>query len=664
MDSLFAYSPAVMLYEKGSRPPASGGLADMISFASTGGHLFGDLGTDRHKQLSQYFGAVASCVRYRSQIIGQVPTLVRVGTKDEKTKADWQRRAWAMKAKSFEMGRGRDPGPPPFGRRWVSALVRKSMAGGVRQNEELEYLDDADGPVRLFNDPNGPQTGEQLWPLINTYLDLCGVAYLWVVPDSSGQPAALWVIPSSWVEEVPRDAGTPKGEFFRCYRVRSSGTTELPPYDATVKQPNGGVIRFCVESPLSPLLPDSRVFAHRFDVDMLGMIQSARYAGLQNAGEIGTSIEMDPDVSVAPDVLARFVDQFQAKYAGVFNQNKVTFVPPGFTINRPPPGREASYAQSEQAAWERVFEVFDIDYNAVFKAGNSNYAAPAVARQNFRFNTVMPRQKYIASVLTEKLCPAFGKGVRAVFEDGGGYADPQEKRANFMAAMNAPTGSAVTLNEIRKELCGLEPVDDPNADELWVKPGFVLLTDMDEAGQDVMAGGSGGAFGDSGKVPRGTFGDEKPENEGETGGLDDEDAGSLFGKEVRHSVTDGRFMPSAMGAMVSMGGAVSKFAKGVQRKADELVEWVRGVGLEQGVTGDRVTGMVDSLMQVMATKHHDAIRDHLGVDHQTAVEVASHVIAHVSHRLRTRLAKEFEQYNRLVQLGLFDVPSENGVCHE
>jgi hypothetical protein len=656
METQYAYSPPVILVDKADRPQSiNGGLASIVNInTSYSSRSFGDFGSDKQTQVSQYFGAVASCVRYRSQVIGQVPSAVRVGTKEERTKSEYNRRAWSIRYKHFADGRGDDPGycPPS---RWMSDIKKKSAAGNVRSHEELEYLDNEHPLVRLLNDPNGPQTGEQFWPLLNTYLDLCGVAYVWVVPDSAGIPAAMWVVPSQLVEEVPRDAKTEPGELIGYFKINGVGSVNIGSWDTTSTKGrfgNGGIIRFSVDSPLGVLVPDSRVFAHRFDVDMLGMIQSARYASLQNGGEAGAVIEIDPNVNVEANVMQRFIDQFQQRYAGINNQNKPWWMPAGFKMNRSDSSREVALSGSEQKAWERVWEIFDLDYNAMVKAGNANYAAPAVARQNFRFNVVVPRHKYLASVLTEKLCPVYGVQTRVIFEDAGGYQDPQEKRANFQAAAQYPTGPAITINEYRKELLNLEPIDDPAADMLWASPGMVPLEDLVQMSADTST------------VPRGTVPTNTPENQGQSvvdefknalGNSIEPDEleaakilmGKLFTKEMggrsegvdsmgrRYRIEDGKRVPIGDGGDVK--SKLKTLAEGVKKKSQELAVKVSDAVREKGVPVDKVNAFIDGFMQTMAVKQFDAFHHHLGLDYQTTIEILTHVVAHATSAIKKKL---------------------------
>jgi len=85
---------------------------------------------------------------------------------------------------------------PPYRRKALSV---------VRPHEELEPLE-ADAPLRrLIENPNPMDTSFDLFYESQMFLELCGVSYLWAIPNDWGVPCELWTLPSHWV--WPRTGG-------------------------------------------------------------------------------------------------------------------------------------------------------------------------------------------------------------------------------------------------------------------------------------------------------------------------------------------------------------------------------------------------------------------------------------------------------------------------
>ena len=90
-------------------------------------------------------------------------------------------------------------------------------------------------------------------------------------------------------------------------------------------------------------------------------------------------------------------------------------------------------------------------------------------RENYLDFTLLPDARLIESVLTEKLCPWFGVGIRARF-DFSEHPTMLDRQLRHGDALQKVTGGAIlTVNEARKKLREV-PLEDPAADELRQAP--------------------------------------------------------------------------------------------------------------------------------------------------------------------------------------------------
>jgi hypothetical protein len=104
-----------------------------------------------------------------------------------------------------------------------------------------------------------------------------------------------------------------------------------------------------------------------------------------------------------------------------------------------------------------------------------------------------------AALLTERLLPRFGDAnLRAIYTPDTATEDPDAKRADWQVAVGA---RAVTINEIRTELLGLEPSEDPTADELPQDPLTSAAGWDMEPGQEKPPGEFGGEVPKPPKIP-------------------------------------------------------------------------------------------------------------------------------------------------------------------
>jgi phage portal protein BeeE len=315
-----------------------------------------------------------------------------------------------------------------------------------------------------------------------------------VVPNGAGVPVEMWVLPSQWV--TPRCDGI-TGKMVDYFEVRAvNGPVEYFDPDEIIWSKN--------DSPWHPLYCSSRVQNASTTIDAYEMTETARYCGLENGIMAGGVLSFPADVQTDQAIIDRLEARLLAKNGGPTNILRPLITEGGLTWTPPDGGWELAYLQSSDQLRKYIMAHFGLDESMMGFANHSTYAAAVITESSLFKRVFAPRLENRAATLTECLLTRFGTDLKAIYLPTVTMMDPDTKRGDWQVAISA---NAVTKNEVRVELLGLEKSEDPAADELPTDMMSALGGDMagwdDEPGQEK----PDGAFG---KVPRpdmGTFGE-------------------------------------------------------------------------------------------------------------------------------------------------------------
>jgi phage portal protein BeeE len=627
----------------------------------------GSAQVDKLNQVQQFFGWTSACVRYKARLVGRVPRAVRLATAAERAK---DHRDYRLRVKAFAEGR---LATPPAARRWVGKAARltrggvKGVVGPDRADaaEELEHLGDDHPLSRLLADPNGPDVGVVFWPYFASFYHLCGESFLWKVRDDAHRVVELWVLPSHWV--TPRSDGD---RFFAYYEVRAWGAS-----GGVEKLDANDVVHWRWPGLAHPASPFSEAQAAAAPIDTHQMIQAVRYSLLQNGAQIGGVLKLPTGANdLSQDSLNRLLARFQSQFAGVYNAGRPLIVPGDGDYTHPPAEFELALGQSEDQARKNVMAAFGLDESLMGFSNESTYAGSVVTWKRLRHAIIQPDHEVLAAVLSERLAPEFGDDLACVFPDEGGLEDPAERRADWQAAMAHPLGPAVTWNETRVTLLGLEPVDDDAADKLWGQPALVPAEHLGEGGD---LGGLVGEGGGTPGVPPGPA-EPPPDDGGQTPRPGGEFGATLEGAKAHGpppspldvlgaAVLEALGVPAAKdhgpppspglvldparhrwvrpdggdagegggadaSAHPAVGGALAKLTAGAAALATKFRAACAGLDPAD------VLGTIDDWARLWVTHHADPVAHHLGVDAVTAGLVLAHVLGHAADGVRRHLA--------------------------
>lgn len=80
---------------------------------------------------------------------------------------------------------------------------RSKALSVIKPHDDLEPMGNDHPLRRLLENPNPVDTTFDILYESQMFQELCGVSYIWAVPNSlNGTPCELWVIPSNWVRPM------------------------------------------------------------------------------------------------------------------------------------------------------------------------------------------------------------------------------------------------------------------------------------------------------------------------------------------------------------------------------------------------------------------------------------------------------------------------------
>lgn len=355
----------------------------------------------------------------------------------------------------------------------VGAYYHKSLSV-VKPHEELEPVDDDHLLKRLIEHPNPMDTSFDLLYELSLFMELCGVAYLWAVPNGAGVPSELWVIPSHWV--WPRTGGsryvTPSNPYaeqlIQYYEIRpwggmgSSGILRFPPDE---------VIMFPWKSPINKIDGYSTLSAVSQWIDTEESISKSRWSQFINQARPEFWVELGPEYEdPTEDQIERVAAKFMNKYQGEYNFGKPIFTPPGAKVTplsfNP---TEMSYFSSEEQIRDMILSAFSVPKSVVGISNDMTFGSLLAATANFCTFCINPRFAMLGLRLTKFLAPFFAEGDEhpRIWWDDCSPADPAQLNSDITTDASQ---LAITPNEIRV-LRGRKPYENGGDDPMGNGPG-------------------------------------------------------------------------------------------------------------------------------------------------------------------------------------------------
>lgn len=316
--------------------------------------------------------------------------------------------------------------------------------------------------VDVWNSANPQQTGVELTRDLFAYRLISGNAYLVMETFGTSRVQELWTLPSHLVEPVPGANRTERGFVFN-----RGGRREFIPAEFVIQwrafnpddEPVGS----------GELESVQHAYENRYDSGRLRQ-KMLRSGGMANgffrlAGS--DKREVNP---LGPVDRKAAIEALTKMYGGIDNMGRARildvweFVQTGMTVD------QLKLLESDSANDAEICRSLGVPPWLVgIKEGNALSTGSQIDERLYWQNRIKPLVEFRDRLLTERLCPRFGTGIR-MRTDFSGVLALQQPVLNAAQQLVALTGRPVmTTNEMRKTL-GLPPIADPSADELYEKP--------------------------------------------------------------------------------------------------------------------------------------------------------------------------------------------------
>lgn len=338
------------------------------------------------------------------------------------------------------------------------------------------------------------------------FLYLTGCVYWWIVPDLTGKPVEMWVIPSHWVtDEVFDKSGR------LSHIVVRNGSSEI-------EVPANEVIKYQFKSPISKLDGFSPLMAAPQWIDNMASIAKSQYYAFERGINPDMIVQLgqmfaNPDANA----LRRLKEKWISRIEGVQASGEPLFFPPEEQVQKwerwSHAPKEMSFMDSSTIVRDQVLSLFGVPKAIAGIVEDVNRNSFEGSLVSFAELTMNPLFRRFAGLLTEKLAPRFDPEIRVWYSD----VAPRNNEQVMKEQQFAARWGAIDPDEIRVAQ-GREAKGTPDMQTGWMPAGVMPSSTLYERtkkeaeliGKEPK--GEQNPPGSNGKVPP----KEKPNEEGES----------------------------------------------------------------------------------------------------------------------------------------------------
>lgn len=360
------------------------------------------------------------------------------------------------------VGHVRQPGDAAKGHHLGPYLREKALTPLFGQ-EDLERADHEHPLVRLFSDPNQPDTAYDLFYETVLFQLLTGVAYWWVPRNpATGLPVAVWVLPSHWVFPVfDRDG------IVEAYDLRPAEGNYL-----RRQFPADEVVFFRKKSSISKVDGYSPQTAGAQWIDSQLAVDRSRWYTFKNGAFPAAALEFSGEYTDPDDTeLQRIEAKFLARYAGETRAGKPLLLPPGVKFHKLSlTPREMDYNVSAEQLRDQILALFHVP--AAIAGVVKDVTGPTLLAADTLFcgNVINPLCRQLGQTATEHFRKAYDDPSLRVWWDDRTPEDPKMVEERIKTDMNM---MAISPNEVRL-LRGRKPYEHGGWDPFAPHIGLIM----------------------------------------------------------------------------------------------------------------------------------------------------------------------------------------------
>lgn len=301
--------------------------------------------------------------------------------------------------------------------------------------EEGNLVDLPDHPLAVMLDAgNEYMSGFDVRKLTSIYLDTVGEAFWLLVRNNAGMPVEIWPVPPHWVQETPSS----DKPFFKV----NFGNKEVPAEN---------MIWFRELDPENPFARGAGLGETLNDE-----LDTDEYAArLTKAVFVNRAIPSGI-VSLAgagAEAVERYQEEWNQQHRGYQRAGLVKFTNGVATFTRVDQALdELQLIPLRESIRDAVQQTYGVPPEVQGNVEDSNRASITAAATFMAEYVVTPRLEQFLRVIKHQLLPQFDDRLILYYESPA----PVDKAARFEAAKEFPW--AITVNEIRTEFMGMDPV--------------------------------------------------------------------------------------------------------------------------------------------------------------------------------------------------------------
>lgn len=303
--------------------------------------------------------------------------------------------------------------------------------------------------LQLLNKPNHDQTGSEFWELYQTYKDLAGIVYIWILESPLNNIQELHLLRPDWIKKQVVDENTGLVVAYD-YQTPMGKSIMIPAEDMIVSRyPNPLQQR----AGLSPIMPAS------LSIDTEQQLSEYHVNVLKNGGKIEGIFNFETD-NLTEDQIAEIKKMLEEQYSGarqagkpLLTYGKMTYQNLGLTPT------ELSFLDSKEMTRNDILLIYGVSKVLLAQTDNVNFASAKVAKEIFLSETIKPLYDSLTDKLNEsRLVPDNEKL---------GFIDPtpQDVELKIKTAEAGIQNYYMTPDEARA-LFGLEPIK--GGDKLYI----------------------------------------------------------------------------------------------------------------------------------------------------------------------------------------------------
>jgi HK97 family phage portal protein len=305
---------------------------------------------------------------------------------------------------------------------------------------------------------NTYSTSYDFWYGTQTYMELLGEAYWGIIRGKNDSIASMWLLRPDWVSIQPSND---KIVDHYIYSIGGSSREQ-------VKIETRNVIPFKTMNPNNPYRGKGSVQAAAMAIDLDEFSASWNRNFFFNSAL--PSLFFKTESNPTKEQVDRFMHDFQAKFQGIQNSQKIAFLTGGLDVkDLNVSAKDMDFIEQRKAMRDEILAIFRVPKSIIGLTEDVNRANAEATIGSFMSNVVTPKMRILVSYLNEFYLKNWEKeDLFFDFEDPA----PEDTELKLKVYDSGLSKGWLTKNEVRIDY-GVDPIE--GGDILYVPTNLVPM---------------------------------------------------------------------------------------------------------------------------------------------------------------------------------------------